>query len=94
MTDHLENPDHRLKRLRFRGWRRGFRELDLIMGGFADRHGAELTEPEIVEFEALLDQADQDVYAWIVGQAAIPEAFDTLLMARLRAFRPEPGQGA
>lgn len=79
---------HRLKRLRFRAWRRGFREIDLILGGFADAHGEELAEAELVDFEALLEAADQDVYAWIIGQAEIPDAYRTPLMARLKAFRP------
>ena len=80
--------EHRLKKLRFRAWRRGFREVDLILGGFADAYGVDLTEAELVDFEALLDAPDQDVYAWIIGQDPAPEAFETPLMARLRAFRP------
>ena len=86
MTDPLD--EHRLKKLRFRAWRRGFREVDLILGGFADVHGHALTEAEVIDFEALLEAPDQDVYAWIIGQAEIPDAYRTPLMARLKAFRP------
>ncbi|HEY3797106.1 MAG TPA: succinate dehydrogenase assembly factor 2 [Caulobacteraceae bacterium] len=76
----------RLKRLRFRAWRRGFLEADLVLGPFADSHVQSLTETEVEAFEALLDHTDHDVYEWIVGAAAPPPAFDTALLARIRAF--------
>ena len=80
--------DDRRKKLRFRAWRRGFREIDLILGGFADAHLATLDESDLQDFEALLDAPDQDVYAWIVGQASIPPDFDTPTFALIQAFRP------
>lgn len=94
MTDTDDEHQLRLKRLRFRAWRRGFREIDLILGGFADAHAADLSPHDLDDFESLLDAPDQDVYAWLIGQSPTPEAFDTPLMTRLKAFRPEPGQGA
>ncbi len=78
----------RIKRLRFRAWRRGFREADLILGGFFDAYGAALTEDELTRFERLLEEPDQDIFAWIQGRAPTPAAFDDDLMARLRAFNP------
>ncbi len=78
----------RLKRARLRAWRRGFREADLILGPFADRHVATMSESELGRFERLLDQPDPDLYAWIIGAAPIPTAFDDDLMKRLRDFRP------
>jgi antitoxin CptB len=77
----------RLKRLKIRAWRRGFREADLILGSFADSYAHSLSEAELTAFEALLQQADQDVYAWIIDRQAIPAEFDTPLMNRLREFR-------
>ena len=65
-------------------------EIDLILGAFADRHGDAFTEEEFEAFEALLGAQDQDVYAWIIGQAEVPHAFRTPLMTRLQAFRPMP----
>ncbi|MBY0564523.1 MAG: succinate dehydrogenase assembly factor 2 [Hyphomonadaceae bacterium] len=78
--------DDRRKKLRFRAWRRGFRELDLILGGFADRWIAELEAAELGHFEQLLDASDQDVYAWIAGLETPPIQFDTATLARIRAF--------
>jgi antitoxin CptB len=81
--------DDRRKKLRFRAWRRGFREIDLIMGGFADRRLADLDEAGLDDFERLLDAPDQEVYLWITEQADAPAAYDTPTLARLRAFRTE-----
>jgi len=50
--------------------------------------------------ETLLEQSDREIYAWIVGQEATPEAFETEIMAMIRKFRFEahlsrpPGDGA
>src|SRR3954454_22200954 len=50
--------DARLKKLKFRAWRRGFREADLILGPFADKHCPAMGAAELDEFEALLEQPD------------------------------------
>ena len=78
----------RLNRLRFRAWRRGFREADLILGAFADRYAPSMSDAEQARFESLLEQADHDIYGWIMGSLPVPAAFDDELLARLRAFRP------
>ncbi len=79
--------DERRKRLRFRAWRRGFREIDLILGPFADRRVEEMSEIALAEFEALLEAPDQDVYAWITGAAPTPPQYDTPTMDAIKAFR-------
>lgn len=81
--------DDRLKRLKFRAWRRGFREIDLILGGFADRCLAGLSETELDAFEALMKVPDNDVYDWITCAGEPPAEYDTPTLARLRAFRLE-----
>jgi antitoxin CptB len=81
--------DDRRKKLQFRAWRRGFREIDLILGRFADRMLADLDEAGLDAFERLLEANDQDVYEWITGQAAAPAEYDTSTLALIRAFRTE-----
>jgi antitoxin CptB len=81
--------DDRRKKLQFRAWRRGFREIDLILGGFADRKLESLDEAALDAFEALLDAPDQEVYEWITEQAQPPAQHDTPTLARIRAFRFE-----
>ncbi len=83
--------DHR-KKLRFRAWRRGFREIDLILGPFADAKLASLTEAQLAEFERLLDAPDQEAYAWIVGAEPTPAEYATETMALIRAFTAEAAQ--
>ena len=78
----------RLGRIKFRAWRRGFREADLILGPFADRYAPTMTAAELDAFETLLDQPDYDIYAWILDSAPTPAGQDVALIARLRAFRP------
>ena len=82
--------DERRKRLRFRAWRRGFREIDLILGGFADRHSATLDASGVDAFERLLEMRDLDVYDWILERTPPPAEHDTALLARLRRFRFDP----
>ena len=76
----------RLKRLRYRAWRRGFREADLILGPFADTHALNLTEAQLAAFELLLEQPDPDLYAWIVGVRPAPSEFDGEVLALIRTF--------
>ena len=76
----------RRKRLLFRAQRRGFKEVDLIFGTFAAAEILRLTETELDQFEALLIAPDQEVYAWLRNNAAVPDAFDTPLFQRLKAL--------
>lgn len=69
-----EAPVVRLRRLSMRSWRRGMKEMDLILGRFADARLPALSAPELAAFEALLDENDQDLYRWVSGAAATPDA--------------------
>ena len=78
--------DDRRKKLRFRAWRRGFREIDFILGRFADERLADLDEAGLDAFEALMHAPDGPVYDWITGQAPPPAEYDTPTLAALQAF--------
>ena len=78
--------DERRRRLLYRSWHRGMREMDLVMGRFADATIADLTEAELAEFEALSDMPDPDLYAWVCGDLPIPEEVDRPLFRKIRAF--------
>ena len=79
--------DIRLKKLLYRADHRGFREADIILGGFARKHLAELSEAQLDEFERLIDQPDQDLYAWIIGREPAPEEFVGEVFELIRTFR-------
>jgi antitoxin CptB len=85
--------DNRRRKLLFRAWHRGMRETDLIMGRFADRALDGLTEPELAEFERLIDVLDRDLLAWVTGEEDVPPDYDTPLFGRLRDFHLS-GEGA
>ena len=80
--------DKRRRRILFRAWRRGMREMDLVMGRFADANLTAMSASELDEFERLLDLPDPRLLAWLTGTEAVPNEFATPLLARLRA---EPG---
>ena len=77
--------ENRQKRLLFRAQRRGFKEVDLIFGAYAQAHLTRLDETELDQFEALLTAPDQDVYAWLRGAMPVPAEYDNPVFAGLKA---------
>lgn len=71
----------RLKRVRIRSWRRGIREMDLVLGGWADQSLAALEDADLDLFEELLEENDHDIHAWVTGRVAPPNRFQTLIDA-------------
>jgi antitoxin CptB len=87
MTTHSsQGLDVRRRKLRFRAWHRGMREVDLIMGGFADFCVAQLSEADLDEFDRLLEVSDPELLAWVTGETAPPAEYDTPLLRRLCEF--------
>jgi antitoxin CptB len=89
MTDETaaatEPPEVRLRRVRMRSWRRGTREMDLVLGGFADGALAGLDPDALDAYEALLSENDHDIYQWIAGRVDTPvNHLETVV--RIRAF--------
>ena len=80
--------DTRRKRLLFRCWHRGTREMDLILGRFADTTIAGLTDDELTELEHLIEVPDPDLYAALSGDALLASQFAGPLFERIKAFRP------
>ena len=92
-----ETEDIKRKRLLFRSRHRGTKELDLLIGSFAERHLASFDGPQLDRFEALLDIPEPIVYAWLVGSSEPPtdERNDVLdlLLAFDYARRGHPNSG-
>lgn len=78
--------DERRRKLLFRSWHRGTREMDLVMGRFADEWLARLSDAELDAFERLVEVPDPELYAWITGTADPPADCDAGLLRRMRAF--------
>jgi antitoxin CptB len=79
--------DDRRKRLLFRCWHRGTREMDLIVGRFADAHLPDLSDAELTELEQLIELPDPDLYAALTGAGDIPQALARGVFERMRTFR-------
>jgi len=72
-----ESRAQRLGRLRYRSWHRGMREMDLLLGPFADRHLEELDEATLVGYERLLELPDPQLFVWLSGRTAVPQEVDS-----------------
>jgi antitoxin CptB len=79
--------DDRRKRLLFRCWHRGTREMDLILGRFADAEIATLSDEELSTLERLIEVADPDLYAALTGDVPLPQEHASALFERIKAFR-------
>lgn len=70
----------------YHAWHRGTRELDLLLGRFADAAIGDLTEGELDEFEALLEVDDRELFGWILGKTSIPDSAPKGVLAKVLAF--------
>ena len=88
MTEALENLR---KKLIFRSWHRGTREMDLMMGKFADATLPNYTAAQLEAYEALMHENDPDIYNWITLQEALPETVqNNSALKELIAFYNKP----
>ena len=79
--------DDRRKRLLFRCWHRGTREMDLILGRFADAEIAGLADDELAQLEHLIEVPDPDLYAALTGDKPLASEYASALFDRIKAFR-------
>jgi antitoxin CptB len=85
-----EDLSMRRRRLRYRAWHRGTKEMDLVLGPFADAHLEALGEPELDRLEALMDEEDTDLLKWVMGQEPVPADADADLLSTIIAYRLKP----
>jgi antitoxin CptB len=83
--------DPRRRRLLFRAWHRGSREMDLIVGRFADAWIERMSERELDDFERLIEMPDPDLFSLVVEPVALPASDVNELLRRLRAFHSVAG---
>ncbi len=85
-----EDPEIRRKRLRYHSWHRGTKELDLVLGQFAERHLAAMSDAEMDLYEAIINESEHDIYAWLAGRETPPEAHDNHIMRMILDFKLTP----
>jgi len=82
-----ESLDPRRRKLLFRSWHRGMREVDLILGAFADARIDALTDEELDQYERLLEMPDTMLFSWLSGQRSLDDAPEPELMRTIIDFR-------
>jgi antitoxin CptB len=85
-----ETRDIRRKRLLFRSWHRGMREADLLLGSFAERYLAELSDAQLDRYEDLLANSDAPILDWITGRVVPPPEQDSDVLRLVMNFRYRP----
>lgn len=78
--------DPRRKRILFRAWHRGTREMDLVLGRFADAQLADLNDDELDQMEQLMTAPDPEIYKWLSGSQDVPDGWDSPIVQRIRQF--------
>jgi antitoxin CptB len=84
---YIVNEDKRRQRLKFRSWHRGTREMDLLLGSFADAYLDSFAPEQITQYEAIMEQSDPDLYNWITGAEKVPSEQDSDVMKKLCAHK-------
>lgn len=79
--------DPRRKRILFRAWHRGTREMDLVLGRFADAQLADLNDSELDQIEELMTAPDPEIYKWLSGSQPVPDGWDSPVVQRIRAYQ-------
>ena len=85
-----EGLDERRRRLLFRAWHRGIREVDLVLGRYADAEIGKLSEAELDQFEAVLDIPTPDLLAWLMGEQEVPAHHRSPVMQEVLTFHLRP----
>lgn len=76
------------KRLIFRSWHRGTREIDLMLGRFAEAHVPEFDAEQLALYDRFLTNSDPDIYSWLSRQEPLPPSEDNAVVRLLLAFYP------
>lgn len=81
----METDEARLKRMSMRSWRRGTKEMDLILGPYSDAHLGQMSDAELTIYDRLLEENDTDLLPMILGHQAAPE-YLTQMIAKIGGF--------
>ncbi|TPW33199.1 succinate dehydrogenase assembly factor 2 [Martelella alba] len=79
----------RRRRMLFRCWHRGIREMDLILGQFAEERLETMDEATLDLFEMIMAEEDNDLINWINGARPVPEHLQIPLFQEIAAYKPD-----
>ena len=66
------------------------REMDLVLGRFADDNIDQLSDEELTVYETLMEVPDRDLLKWVTGETDVPPNYATPVFERVRAFHMTP----
>ncbi len=82
-----EDLEVRRKRLRYHSWHRGTKELDLVLGQFGEKYLPTMSENDIDLFEAIINENEHDIYAWLAGRKPVPAQHENHIMNMILNFK-------
>ena len=82
-----EDLEVRRKRLRYHSWHRGTKELDLVLGQFGEKYLSTMSENDIDLFEAIINENEHDIYAWLAGREPVPAQHENHIMYMILNFK-------
>jgi succinate dehydrogenase flavin-adding protein (antitoxin of CptAB toxin-antitoxin module) len=86
-TDHVSSqPVGYLCRILYRSRQRGYLELDLLLGKWAENNAAHLNEKRLQDLVDLLEQENPDLWQWLTGQAEPPSDLVANTVSNLSFF--------
>lgn len=86
------NAENRRKRLKYQAWHRGIKEVDLVLGPFADEHLPLMDGRALDEFESLLGAPDQEIYDWLCEKSTPPDRYRTKTYEQVFDFSRRAGR--
>ena len=81
----MTDDDTRIKRAFYRAHHRGTKEMDFILGRFADAELRALDEADITAFDELMVMPDQPIQSWLAGEENPPPEKQSIIH-RIRQF--------
>lgn len=83
--------DTRRRAIKIRAWRRGMREMDILIGGFVDARLDSLDEADISDLERLMEVEDQKAFSWLCGTTGPEAGYDTAVFREIKQFHSHSG---
>ena len=80
---------NRVRRLIYQASYTGMKETDLLLGHFAKMHLPHMGDADLTDFENLLEAGDQQIYAWVMGSAQLPNAYNTSVFRLIKKFKKD-----
>ncbi len=76
--------DDKRKKILWRATHRGMKEMDLMLGEYANKHLATMSDNEIAQFIKILQISDANLHDWITEKTPTPDEFQTQLFAAIK----------